>query len=345
VELAMARTYERERNWTNAIKSYETWLAGFPTNASAPEAEFRRAMAYDQAGNASNALMLLTSFIAKFPTHLLAQRAQYKVGDLYFAEGRWVDAEREYQRVHQSTNWPLNSLNWESRLKAGRAALERQNFGDAEPYFRFLIEAPGTPESVRVQASFAYGDAYRKRSGTNVIENIRQALSLYSQIQQFHKDHSLVSRAWGEIGTCYFQLGGLDVATNYIAAQDAFTKALKHPLADASTRALAQVGIGKVLWEQARLAQTNGAPDQALLKAARENFLLVLYGTYEDADLPDAIWLRDAAIFAAEISAAREEWDTALEVYQRLGDKFPALKPTLEKRVASAREKAALQGR
>ena len=345
VELAMARSYERERDWSRAISSYEAWLARFPANTNVPEAEFRRAMAYDDEGDKTNAMRLLTNFVAKFPTDLFDQRAQYRIGDLYYIDGQWTDAEREYQRVHQNTNWPINSLNWESRLKAGRSAAERQSFSDAKTYLTFLIEEPGTPEYVRVQASFAWGDTYRKLAPTNQVEKFRGALSIYGQIPQFHHLSAQVPRAWGEIGICHLNLGGLENPTNYSAAQDAFNKALKHPLADASTRALARVGIGKVLWEQAKLAQTNGAPDQALLKAARENFLLVVYETYESADMPDPVWVRDAALFAAEISEGRDEWNTALEVYQRLSEVLPALKPTLEKRIANAREKAALQGR
>jgi TolA-binding protein len=345
VELAMARSYERERDWPRAISNYETWLARFPTNANVPETELRRAVAYGLADDKTNSMKLLTNFIARFPTQPLAQRAQYIIGDLYFREGQWADAEREYQRVHQNANWPANSLTWESRLKAGRAALERQNFSDARVYLTFLIEDTGTPEYVRVQASFAWGDAYRKLAPTNLVEKSSGALGIYGQIPKFHSGSQWVPRAWGEIGICHFQLGALDNPTNYVAAQDAFNKALKHPLADASTRALARVGIGKVLWEQAKLAQTNGAPDQVLLKAARENFLLVLYESYETSDMPDPVWVRDAALYAAQISSDRDEWNTVLEVYQRLSEVLPALKPMLKNRIENARQKAALQGR
>ena len=50
VELAIARTYEQERNWPAAIGKYSDWLNDFPTNALRPQAEYTLALADFRAG-------------------------------------------------------------------------------------------------------------------------------------------------------------------------------------------------------------------------------------------------------------------------------------------------------
>ena len=76
VDLAVARTYEREGDWTNAIAKYTAWIDANPTNASLPIAEFSLAWANSQAGNETNALEGFTSYVGKYTNELAAQ-AQY----------------------------------------------------------------------------------------------------------------------------------------------------------------------------------------------------------------------------------------------------------------------------
>jgi TolA-binding protein len=347
VELAVARTFESERNWTQAIAQYDAWVANFPSNQNLAEAEFRRALANLQAGRSSNALNLLTNYVSEFRQHPLAQHAQYAIADLYSGQGQYLDAEREYQRVYQNTNWPRNSLTWEAQLKAGRTAMKRQNFEDAKRYFRDLIDGTITPpETIMVQAYLALGETFTFRGpAQNATEGLKSAVTVYAQVERYYPQDPLVPRALGEIGSCYFQLAGIDNPTNYDAALDAFTRAAKHPAADVSTWAQAQVGIGKVLSSQARLKQTNGTPAEAsaLLDSAQLNFLTVLYTEY-DSEVPDPTWIREAAINAAEIAESRNKWDSALRVYRRLADMLPALRNAgLDRKIANALRNAALQ--
>lgn len=344
VELAAARTYESERNWTEAVAQYDSWVKNYPSNQNLAEAEFRRAVSYQHAGQSSNALSLLTNYVTQFRTHPLAQRAQYVIADSYFDQGLYPDAEREYQRVFLNGTWPINSLTWDAQLKAGRSAMKRQSYADANGYFTNLINQGDAPEPFIVQAHLAYGDAMRGLT-TNVVENLRIANSIYARVERYYATDPLVPRSLGEMGTCYFQLGGLDNPTNYLAALDAFRKVLKHPAADVSARAQAHVGIGNVLMKQARIEQTNGTPAaaSALLDSALQNFLEVLYTSYED-EMPDPVWIREAALNAAEIAESRNKWDSAWKVYSRLAEMLPAARNTgLDRKLNKARENAALQ--
>ncbi|HWN97322.1 MAG TPA: tetratricopeptide repeat protein, partial [Methylomirabilota bacterium] len=187
MELAVARTYERERAWPKAIAKYDAWVSTFPTNENLILAEYHRALANDQAARKTNAFVLFTNFVARFSTNSLAAHAEDWVGNYYFQAEQFADAERNYQIVYQNPNWrigELRELRYHAMLKAGRAALMRGSFNDAEFYFTNLIEDASSPEPVRVQAYFAYGDAFRDSVSplTNALEKFSRALTIYSQI-------------------------------------------------------------------------------------------------------------------------------------------------------------------
>jgi len=344
VELAIARTYEREQNWPGAIAQYDSWVLTFPTNENLPRAEFYRAEANFHAGRDTNAFLLFTNFVARFPTNEFAPRAQYWVGDYYAGTEQFVPAEASYQIIYQNTNWPVTSLSYEARLKAGRAALMRGSFNDAVPYFTSLIDDKNCPKDVVVQAAFAYGDAWRRQQpSTNALEKFRTALVIYEQIPTYHPEDPLVPRAWGEIGACYFQLASAN-PEDYVRALEYFAKVTNEPAADLAARQQAEVGIGHVKRKQAKLAEEKGdlAKAASLLEEALRSYLNVVYADY-NGEVPDAFWLKEAALNAAEIAEMQRKWNSAHMLYQRLIEMFPTLRDGLKNKILRAEEQAALQ--
>ena len=88
MELAVARTFEREQNWPAAITNYEAWLEKHPTNESLPQVQYALARANYQAGRETNAFQLFTAFVAQFPTNDLAPLAQWWVADHFYRLAR-----------------------------------------------------------------------------------------------------------------------------------------------------------------------------------------------------------------------------------------------------------------
>ncbi|HEX4343465.1 MAG TPA: tetratricopeptide repeat protein, partial [Verrucomicrobiae bacterium] len=164
--LAIARTYEQEEKWTNAIAQYDDWLATFTNNPARPRVEYYRSWANFQAGDETNALTLFTNFVAKFPNDSLAPSAQWWVADHFFREGDFPNAEKNYKAIFQNASWMSSDLNiearrigYEARLMAGRAALARSGYADAFSHFTNLTSDASCPADIWAQAVFAYGDA------------------------------------------------------------------------------------------------------------------------------------------------------------------------------------------
>lgn len=343
VQMALARSYELENRWPEAIHAYDGVLARFRTNAIAPRAEFLRALANDHAGRETNALNALKKFLVRFPTNEYAPRAQDWMGDFYFRNEDYVEAER----IYQWTNWPAaDPIRFQARFKAGRAAFMRQGYDDAITYFLSLINDKQCPTNLLAEAFFAYGDAITNQplppTATNRLAKWETAIDVFAKIpQQCAKDPATaptIARAWGRIADCWFQLASQD-SRRYTNALESYEKALASPQADLATRSQAEIGLANVLAKQAQLKVP---PDAALFEAALGHYLNVVYGkNLREDEAPIPLWVKEAGFAAARLLEARKQPDQAVKVYLRLQQLIPSLRPTLEKRIKSALEPAA----
>jgi TolA-binding protein len=336
VELAVARTYEREQDWPSAIGQYESWRDDFPTNGLRPRADYALARANFQAGNETNAFGLFTNFVAQFPTHDLAPLAQWWVADHYFRLGgtNYVDAERNYQMLYQNTNWQGSPLIYPARLMAGHAAMGRQGYKDAIDHFMTLTSDTNCPPDLNGQALFAYGGALMlldSPATNNPLANFQLATNIFSQVCQLYPTNELGALAWNEIGDCDLQLGAFDAATNAYA-QVFNTNAP----ANISARSRAQIGFGIALEKKAALA--TGTNQTALLQLALDNYLDVFdTGVGEnlrEGEVADSFWVKKAGLQALPLAEALGVVDPE-GFFDHLEWLFPQLKDWFEKKKAA----------
>jgi TolA-binding protein len=341
VHLAIARTYAQDRDWKAGLGKLDDWLRAYPSHPSLPAAEFDRAWLAYQSGQGTNALALFTGFVARFPTNALAPLAQNWIADHYLRLGDYANAEKNYQLLYQNTNWSAPGLTYSARLMAGRAALARQGHKEAQDYFAAIFNDEGAPPSVAAAALFAWGDARIDEpmaDPARALENYAQAIPAFTRITQKFSSDERVAAAFGRLGDCYLQLGARD-PKNYESALDAYRRCLEHPQADAAARAQASVGLGLVYERQAALKP---APEQApLLKQALDQYLNVVYGrTLRAGEPADPFWLKEAGLRAVALVEAQQHWDQAVRLYERLIEMNPALRSSLERRLASAKTQA-----
>ena len=211
VELAIARTYEQENNWSAAIGKYDAWVSSFTNHESLPGAEYFRAWNNYQAGNETNALILFTNFVAQFPTNELAPRAQYWVADYYYRHDDFKNAEKNYQLLFQ--NWPLSELRFRARMVAGRAAFARADPKEARRYFtdliNVLVKMTNNPPDLLAEAYLKLGDTIFEQFIANPARpmgDFGEALTAYKHAMDF-PTNGVAALALGQIGDHYFLLG------------------------------------------------------------------------------------------------------------------------------------------
>lgn len=338
VELAIARTYERERDWAAAITNYTRWLDDFPTNDLRPQTLYSLAQADFQAGNETNVFVQFTNFVARFPTNDLAPLAQWWVADHYFRAGDFENAERNYKPIFQNTNWqgsPLanrTNLFYPAQMMAGRAAVARLDYtGAARDYFAKLEADTNCPIDLRVQATFAHGDALMRSEPddtNNPLANFGLATNEFFQIVQLYPTNELGLLALFYIGDCNVQL------TNYDAATNAYAQVFNSPFAGLNARSEAQIGFGLALEKKAALL--SGTGQNALLNQALDNYLAVFYGlNLRDDEQPEPFWMKKAGLQAAPLVGLLNDPDTERIFYGNLKKCLPQLADSIDKKIAA----------
>jgi TolA-binding protein len=342
VELAVARTYEQEQNWPAAITNYKSWLNNFPANDLRPQASYSLAWADYQAGNEADAFVKFTNFVAQFPTDTaLAPLAQWWVADHFFRAGDFENAERNYKSIFQNTNWqgsPLadrTNLFYPAQMMAGRAAVARLDYdGAIRDYFLKLEQDTNCAIELRVQATFAHGDALMRSDSTdtnNPLANFGLAVTNeFSQILQLNPTNENGALAWFYIGDCYVQLANYDAATN------AYAQVFNSPSANISARSQARIAFGIALEKKAALA--SGDDQTALLNLALDNYSAVIDENKYNLQhgLPaDLFWMKKAGLQAAPLVGILYKPDVQRNFYKGLEQSLPQLTDLIEQKIAA----------
>jgi TolA-binding protein len=334
VRLALARSYQQEGNWTDAVAEYERWATNYPGHPSRPRAEFDRAWGHYHVGNETNALTLFTNFLAQFPKHPLAPWAQHWVADHYFRREQFDLADLNYQKIFQNTNWPVSELTFHARLMAGRAALFRQGYNDARSYFTNLIVDPQCPTNLLPEVYFELGNTLMSEPApgtTNALTRYSEAVIAFGKIPQLFPESPFAPLAWGQMGNCYLQLASAD-PRQYDRALEVYTNVLASPLADVTARTTAEIGIATVC--EKRAASAVGADKTSLLNEALRHYLYVVEGRQlRPNETAEPILAKEAALAGARLAEDQGRWDVAEGLYRRLMESLPPMRVICEARL------------
>jgi len=330
VQYDIARTYEQEGNWKEALREYNRWLDQHTTNAPLllPQVEYSRALVYGKAGMETNALALFTNFLAQFPSNNnLAPWAQNWVADHYFNQGDYEAAEKNYQLLFQ--NYPnAGELPYHALLMAGRVALARQGTGDARTYFSELVVKTNAPSDLINQGYFALGDTIFQQFQDNPTNGtyLDEAIQAMSRLTNGAPTNAIGALAYGRLGNYYMYWADLQWSTNrdpriYMNAAQMYQAVLNLPATnvDVATRTEAEVALGRIAEQQAQ-------PGRALA-----HYCKVLYEM--DPDNFDPFWVEQAGKAAGRLYDRQEQWDKAIKVYQRVAKAVPSLRAQLEKAI------------
>jgi TolA-binding protein len=324
VRLAIARTYEEEDQWTQAIEQYNQWLHSFAKHPSYPQALYYAALANFRAFQETNALALFTNLVAQFPTHELTPWAQSWVADYFMRSGRFEEAESQYQLCYQNTNSP-SSLSYQAKMMAGRAALAHLAWKDATQYFTNLTSDAKCPSNIWFQAMFAYGDTLMSQDSTNRPVDLQTAVAVFTAISDKFPNSQEGALAWGAKAKALLQLA--QTASEYEPVTNAFQQVINSPAADATARSIARVGIALTL---EKIAEQNSEPEKTqLLEAALDNYLNVFYPEklLREGESPDSFWTRKAGLDAARLLGDKlKRRAEAINVLRRLQQMFPPLR-------------------
>lgn len=330
VEFRIAHTYEQENNWSQAIAIYDSWIPRFTNNSQEPAVKYARAWANFKVGRETNAFLLFTNFLAEYPSNaVLTPVAQWWLGDYYYGRGDWLNAEENYELVFQY--WPAHILAYPATLMAGRAAMGRQDYKAAKDYFISLAADTNCPPQLAADAWFAIGDVYMQWPSAdpgNPLTNYWQAVSYFQVLIQQYPGSEQAALAYGEMGDCYYQLGGQSPHF-YSDATNAYAQVIASPVAEVAARSQAQLGTGMVY---EKLAALDPASQTALLQGALNNYLDVFFKkNLHDGEGFDPAWVSRAGLRALPLMETLGAGDPDKFIDQ-METLFPQMRDQLEKK-------------
>ena len=345
VDLAIARTYERENDWTNAVNRLYAWVAANTNHPALPQAEFQLAWVKFKNGEEDTAFSEFTSFAANYPGNELAAQAQFWIGSYYFLHEKFDFADVTFQKIFSANSPAPPDLRYQARMMAGRAAFARSDFSPATNYFRALALDTNCPAALQLSAQFAWGDALMSSATQTNTSPCQQAITIFGDIATNHPGDPMAPLAWGRLGDCYQKLGawGDTNQNSFLLASNAYAMVINATNADLSTRSAAEFGIGSVLEKMARSRAASDPAREDFLNQAVEHYLNVVNGTNlrgdETQNDKDLFWVQQAGLAAATIQGEDlKQWKKALSLYERLREELPPLQGLLKKKIENAQK-------
>ncbi len=331
VEYAIARTYDYQGNWSQAISRYKEWAVRHAGDPLLPEVQFHLALACGKAGLTNDALAGFTNFAARFPSNALAPWALNWVADYYYNQKDFSLAEKNYQELFQK-HPDAGELSYQSRFWAGKSALAGQENQDAYDYFLKLVNLTNAPPALVARGYFALGDIFFQQFQANqTISNLNQAIAAMAKLTNGAPASAIAVEALGRLGDYYMAWADNHDTNTYAIVKQMYGTIVHFPpgSVSAAARCQAEFGLG-VVAEKERL------PRQAL-----EHYCNVVYhsGNF------DPYWVERAGESAARIYEEQQNWRDALTVYKRVLDAVPALRPVLEKKMAAAQTRLDAAGK
>jgi TolA-binding protein len=341
VRLALAEGYLADRQWTNVLRELDGWVTRYTNHPALPRAEYDRAMATAEAGMATNAVEQFRTLAQRFATNPLSQTAQLWLGDHFFNQGDFAQAELACIGVITNVHWKGTRAVQQARLKAGQAALERRRATNAVEYLLDLLNDRTSAEEERAPAYFYLGEArLMETPGTNTpLSSFASALEAFQGAARF-TNAPIVIAAWGRMAYCHLQMGA-QTPVSYMRASELYQRVADSPQAGVAARAKARIGLG-IASERMAVGKPIVEATE-LLERALKNYLDVVLGSgflRPGESVPPRI-LEEAGDAAGRLLEERRRFGEAAGLYELLGRELPANKPVWDARRERVRKLSA----
>jgi tetratricopeptide (TPR) repeat protein len=321
IQLAIARSYEQEGDWTNVSSTYASieGSPGFATNTRRAQVEFCHALACDKEGMESNALERMSNVVIRFPGDTNAAYAQNWIGNYHLNHGNYVEADIAFQELWNPKKFPAaGELAWQARLMAGLAAFKHLDFAGARNDFQYVVSDTNAPAALLEQAQFQLGYTVFQQfehAQTNG-PLLTFAIDALSKVTNAGPTNPLAALAYGQLGNCQLAWAQLSPtnASAYASAIQMYQAVLldtNDAPGDVAARSQAEVGLGLV-------AQRQNQTNEALM-----HFGNVLYDV--DTRHADPAWVKEAGVRAAALYEEQKDWPHAMDVYRRVQEVIPPL--------------------
>jgi TolA-binding protein len=271
-------SFYQAENYPSARARLQRYIEAAPNGPSAPAARYTIAWSYFKQEQFANAAAAFERFLSTYDADTripYRADAQLRLGDSYFAQGRYDDALGAYDAVS-------NTGRDYALFQMGEAYALQDRFEEAIESFDTLIDT--FPESRwHPEALYRRGGVYFQ------MQEYDEARASYEQLLSMYPGHPRVPRTQYGIGDAYFNMGNLD------AAVDAYQTVLEaYPNSDVFSDAASSI-------QYAFVVQDNPDGAQALIDD--------IAGRIDDPERSDALRFRvaEATYQSGDTEAAMQQ--------------------------------------
>ncbi len=325
VELSVARSYELEGDWAQALVGYNQWLEQFSGDSREPEVLYGRAWLEDRLGKTSEAMEHFQIMLKAFPHHPNALLASNWIGDHYFNQGDFSEAEAAYGQVIAAKADGSESHSARARLMLAKCRFYQNDYEGVLEHLSPLLEDAAIMESMgkdfMAEVFLCQGDAQFAFARTTTPYNpvaLGRASNAYTTVYAVHRPNRWEPLAWGRRGDLLYFSG-----EDYQEAINAYEEALKYEYLNIGTRSQLAVSLGLA---KERLSESeDGTRDMAMETEALNHYLHVVYQkNLKRGEVTDAFWLREAGIRAMAILERQDNWVQAKAFTDYLSKLLPS---------------------
>ncbi len=202
---ALAGVYEKQEDYTNAVKYYDQLLSTYPNSQLANQAQLRIGICYFKLNDYYTSILELNDpSISNLNESSLAE-GLYLLANSYYRVEEYDNAVKTYSEIVKK--FPASSFARNAQYGLGWSYFQLSKYSDAYNIFNFLSEGN---DSIAVK-SFLWKGECRRYSGNSV-----EAIEIFQQFIKTYPSHYLASVAEYQIGVINFEQNKFDSANRFL---------------------------------------------------------------------------------------------------------------------------------
>ena len=258
------------------------YLAIFVADTAAPPAD-------------EQVIALCRAFIERYPASSKLDEVRMKLGQVYFRKGDFASAQTQLETLARET--PASPLVETALFIAGQASMKRLDAGGIDRAIELFSQVAALNGPLKLHARLELA-LLQNRLGKEA-----DAVKLYDDILRANPTGEIKSAAMAGKADNLFALGAKD-KTQYAPALGTYEALANEPGLNATLQ-------HRALYNKGRCLEMLGRPEEALA---------AYYEVVESglARPQEYFWFYKAGFDACRLSESREQWKSAIAIYQKM---------------------------
>ncbi len=285
------------------IGDFDRVIEKYPDTAAAESAYYMKVIGLYRLGRDVQAMVAAKAFVGRYPESSYAPQVEFWMAKAQYNAGNYIEAEEQFLAF--VARHPAHAFADDALYRAGLSAGRRKEYVRSNETLARLFKE--YPDSARApEARFAQADVLTQ------LGKFAEAILIFDEIINRYARDELVASAWGRKGDCQFALGADDPG-RYEESIAAYRVVTRMPGVRPGLALQAEYKIGRA---HEKLNRADAAVEQYYARVIVP--YVEMLAKREAPSESHTVWFTRAAVNAADILEAQQEWRQLVRVLDRL---------------------------